>query len=531
MTRPPVVVGAGLAGLTTALRLAPEPCVVLSGGRLGHGAASGWAQGGIAAALGPDDSAARHTADTLATGAGLCDPAAAHRVTAAAPAAVRWLESLGARFDRDASGGYALGLEGAHGRHRIVHAGGDGSGAEIMGAVIEAVRRTPSVTVLERATAEEVLIGADGGVRGVRVRTPSGTTTLETGRVVLATGGAGGLWAHTTNPLSAVGSGIALAARAGATLRDLEMVQFHPTALDVGHDPMPLVSEAVRGAGAVLVNGTGARLLQAGGDLAGRDVVARAVHAELREEGSVALDATGALGDAFADHFPAIARSCHAAGIDPATTPIPVHPAAHYHCGGVLVDEEGRTGIPGLWAVGEVASTGLHGANRLASNSLLEAVVGGGAVAESLGADHRAPSGPGRRLAEAADQRPAPYAGPGHCAPRGRVRRPPAGAAGWLRQLMDEHVGLVRDAEGLSTAVDRLTAAALGEAGPDHLAHAGAGQDDTALVALLVARSALAREESRGGHLRSDHPTTLPEPTHTLIRLDDVLPELLRRTA
>ncbi|EWT07524.1 L-aspartate oxidase, partial [Intrasporangium chromatireducens Q5-1] len=401
----PVIVGAGLAGLVTALRLAPHPVIVLAAGRLGHGAASGWAQGGIAAALGDDDSAQLHAADTIAAGAGLCEPEVVARITAAAPAAVDYLAELGARFDRTPDGRYRLGLEGAHSRRRIVHAAGDGTGAEVLRAVVGAVRRTPSITVLEGTIATRLLV-ADGRVAGVAAEraawspapallaTPahaapgalaSRSFQLRSERVILATGGSGQLWRHTTNPTGSRGQGLALAARAGAELRDLEMVQFHPTALDVGLDPMPLVSEAVRGAGALLVDATGAPLTD--DPLAARDVVARAVWGELSRGGRVFLDARGALGSRFADAFPTVARACQAAGIDPATDLIPVRPAAHYQCGGVTVDRHGRTTVPGLWAVGEVASTGLHGANRLASNSLLEAVVCGGWVADDLAND------------------------------------------------------------------------------------------------------------------------------------------------
>lgn len=533
MTRPPVIIGAGLAGLATALRLAPEPCVVLCAGRLGSGAASGWAQGGIAAALGSGDSPELHALDTLGAGAGLCDPAVVRAVTGAAPEVVDWLSRLGARFDRAPDGGYDLGLEGAHGRHRIVHAGGDGSGAEVMRAVVAAVRRTPSITVLEHARARRLVLAGDGSVRGVEMRIgPDGERVLmESDRVVLATGGSGGLWAHTTNPRAATGSGLALAARAGAVLRDLEMVQFHPTALDVGRDPMPLVSEAVRGEGAVLLDADGRRLMggpgsAAGtgvgtgagtGDLAARDVVARAVAAQLRAGGHVGLDVREALGDRFAEHFPAIAQACREAGIDPGRTPLPVRPAAHYHCGGVLADLDGRTSVPGLWAVGEVASTGLHGANRLASNSLLEAAVCGARAAADLRAHARTRSG-------ATDPDPVqlqtlPEEVGGRHTGRGWEATP-----GWVRELMDAHVGITRDGPGLAAAVRRLQQ----EAGPSV-----EDADDATLVALLVARSAQRRTESRGGHLRLDHPGLGPRAEHTLITLADVgaTDATLRRSA
>lgn len=492
---PVIVVGAGLAGLSVALRLAPQPCVVLSPTRLGLGAASAWAQGGLAAALGADDSPALHAQDTIAAGAGLCDPAVVRSVTAAAPEAVRWLQTLGARFDGD-EGRLDLGLEGGHRRRRVVHAAGDGSGVEILRAVLDAVARTPSITVHEDTRVVELDLSPDGAVRGVLTRGPRGTDLLRSARVVLATGGSGGLWGCTTNPLTATGSGLALAARAGAALRDLEMVQLHPTALDVGVDPAPLVSEAVRGAGAVLVTGSGERLLSGDGDLAPRDVVARAVDAELRRGGRVLLDATGGV----AAGFPALVAACRRAGLDPDREPVPVRPAAHYHCGGVLVDDRGRTTVPGLWAVGEVASTGLHGANRLASSSLLEAVVCGGLVAADLAEDdeHAARSvAPGRGTA------PAP------------TRPLPARAPRWLRTLMDRHLGVVRDGPGLALATGTLQRR-LDRVGLD-------GLDDPSLVALLVARSACAREESRGGHLRRDRPGTDAHARHTFIDREELV--------
>ncbi|WP_151525235.1 L-aspartate oxidase [Serinicoccus kebangsaanensis] len=515
MTRVPVVVGAGLAGLTTALHLAPEPCVVLCAGRLGSGAASGWAQGGIAAAVDPDDSAAQHLGDTLAAGAGLCDAEVVRSVVEAAPGAVAWLDGLGVAFDREPDGSYALGLEGAHGRRRIVHVGGDGSGAEIMRAVVAAVRATPSITVVEQARARRLVLGADGEVRGVEVEVGPDRelSVLESPTVVLATGGTGALWQHTTNPRGATGSGLALAARAGAVLRDLEMVQFHPTALDVGRDPMPLVSEAVRGEGAVLVDGSGRRLLDASaggaGDLAARDVVARAVASELRRGGRVGLDARSAPGARLASHFPAVWEACRRAGVDPGSVAIPVRPAAHYHCGGVLVDPAGRTTVPGLWAVGEVASTGLHGANRLASNSLLEAVVCGARVAAGVRQVDRGSAAP--RAAE-----------PPH---RGGRRHTAPGPPPWVRPTMTEQVGIARDGAGLAAAVERL-AVEVDRHGVD-------GVSDPVLVALLVARSAQLRAESRGGHLRLDHPGPVGPVRHTLLTLADVVsaPVPARRSA
>ncbi|MGB7450055.1 MAG: L-aspartate oxidase [Ornithinimicrobium sp.] len=495
----PVIIGAGLAGLMTALNLSPRPCVVLSTGVLGADAATAWAQGGIAAALGTDDSPDLHADDTLTSGAGLCDPEVVEAITQAAPSAVQRFAQLGARFDRDADGELRLGLEGAHGRRRIVHAGGDGSGSEILRAVVEAVRSTPSVTVAEHTRAVLILTshheGHDGpGVQGVQVETAQGEHVIPTTAVVLATGGYGALWQQTSNPLGARGQGVAMAARTGARVRDLEMAQFHPTSLHTRLDPMPLISEAVRGEGAVLVDGQGEPLPC--DNLASRDVVSRAVWAELSSGGSVFLDARTALGERFADVFPGIDRACKEAGIDPATQLIPVHPAAHYQCGGVEVDRRGRTSVEGLWAVGEVASTGLHGANRLASNSLLEAVV----CAEWVAADIDDPDSAARPAAPLVEPDPCPRAETGQ-------------SRSALRELLSRCAGVVRNEHDLSEAIDALASRA--EPGVEALS-------DDELMTLLVCYSALLRQESRGGHLRSDHPGTQPRARHTVLCLEDL---------
>jgi L-aspartate oxidase len=495
---PAVVVGAGLAGLATALRLAPEPCVVVTTGHLGQAAATAWAQGGLAAALGPDDSPEQHATDTLAAGAGLCDAEVVRQVTAGAGQAVAFLEGVGARFDRGAGGGYRLGLEAAHSRRRILHAGGDGSGAEILCAVVERIRRAPSVTVLEHTSAVRLTTSGEGVTGIVVSRAGHGEHHIAASRVVLATGGTGALWRHTTNPLTAVGQGLALAARAGAVLRDLEMVQFHPTALDVGTDPMPLVSEAVRGAGATFADQGGQPLPI--DPLGPRDVVARAVWAHQATGRRVHLDARRSLGRDFATAFPGVAAACRAAGIDPAVDLVPVRPAAHYHCGGVAVDERGRTSVPGLWACGEVSSTGLHGANRLASNSLLEAVVSAGSVAEDVASSPRRPA----RHAPASGAVVPPVVSPATLA---RTRR-----------LLSEAAGVLRDGPILERAVADLSAHAV-EDGLEAI-------DDATLVAWMVCASALRRTESRGGHTRTDHPEPAAQPAHTLLTLPDLAEDL-----
>ena len=511
-----VIIGAGLAGLTTALRLSPTPCTVVTAGTLltetpSREPASGWAQGGIAGAVDPQDRPALHAADTLAAGAGLCDQGAVASITAAAPAAIDWLVRQGVPFDRTPTGALALGLEGAHGRRRIVHAHGDSTGAEIMRTLAAIVARTPSITVLEHARATRIVSGDDGAVTGVEIERAGRRTVLPTSRAVLATGGTGGLWSRTTNPLGSYGQGMILAARAGARLRDLEMVQFHPTPLDVGGlDPMPLVSEAVRGEGATLITADGRPLLD--NPLAARDIVARAVFAELQRGGRVYLDARAAIGAEFPHHFPTVTVKCRAAGIDPVTEPLPVSPAAHYHMGGVLTDATGRTTVPGLWAVGEVASTGLHGANRLASNSLLEAVVMGTRAAEDIaGASGRRPE---RAMStQARDISPAARPDGGRPSPE-------------LRQAMFDAVGVVRDGATLRPLVAQLQ----DEAG-DWLRHAGSqpGSErpfdavpSATLAALAIAWSALRREESRGAHARADFPAPAA-PAHQTLTLDDLL--------
>ena len=288
----PLIIGAGLAGLLTALYLAPEPVIVLAKAPLAAGAASAWAQGGIAAAVGSDDDPALHAADSIAAGDGLCDASMVERITAAAPGAVEDLARRGVAFDRSADGRFNLGLEAAHSRRRIVHAGGDGTGREILRALIASVRRTRSITVLDGVEARR-LIMADGRLAGVLAQTRAGPLLLPSSRVVIATGGVGGLYRHTTNPLGAIGQGPAFAARAGAVLTDMEFVQFHPTALDVGLDPMPLVSEAVRGEGAILVDEAGERFMagHGRGELESRDVVTRAVWGHITDGHRVLLDA------------------------------------------------------------------------------------------------------------------------------------------------------------------------------------------------------------------------------------------------
>jgi L-aspartate oxidase len=475
----PIIIGAGLAGLMTALHLAPQPVIVLTKASLGAEAASGWAQGGVAAALGADDDTALHVADTLASGDGLSDPTAVERIIGAGAQVIQDLGRHGVAFDRDAAGALTFGLEAAHSRRRIVHAGGgDGAGRAILRALVAAARRTSSITLLELVEARRLVV-EDGQVTGVLAVGSMGPLLLASDRVVIAAGGSGALYRHTTNPLGAIGQGVALAARAGAALADMEFVQFHPTALDAGFDPMPLVSEAVRGEGAVLIDETGTRFMAGQGraELEPRDVVSRAVWRQLSAGHRVFLDARAALGEGFAAHFPIIAAACAKTGIDPAREPIPVRPAAHYLMGGIAVDAAGRSSLDGLWACGEAASTGLHGANRLASNSLLEAAATARWVADSIAGTE----------AEATEA-------------RWPVAVPPAANAAVVREILSAHVGVLRDRDGLRQAVAALAPLAAGSS----------AAADPACVGLLIAVAALRREESRGSHCRSDFPAKTP---------------------
>ncbi len=488
----PVIIGGGLAGLLVALHLAPEPVVVLSKAPLGMAASSAWAQGGIAAAIGADDSPAQHLADTLAAGNGLCDVEIARRIVEAAPGAIADLLRRGVRFDRAADGALALGREAAHSRRRIVHADGDGTGREIMRALVEAVRATPSITVLQGVEARRLLV-ADGAVRGVLACGGGGAIVLPTGRVTIASGGVGGLFQHTTNPTGSFGQGLILAARAGAALADLEFVQFHPTALATDQDPLDLVSEAVRGEGAVLIDERGERFMATveGAELAPRDVVARAIWRHRVSGHRTFLDARAALGERFAERFPTIAARCAAAGIDPATRPIPVLPAAHYHMGGIAVDGAGRSSVPGLWACGEAANTGLHGANRLASNSLLEAAVCARWVAESMAA-----------------------AGHAMIGPPSSATLPPAPDPAEVRPILSRAAGVLRDASGLAEAIAALLPLATGTS----------ASADPAALGLMIAVAALHRTESRGAHAREDAPEQREAWSHRVSwRLDQAL--------
>lgn len=488
-----VVVGAGLAGLCAALAVAPRRALVLSPVPLGGACSSAWAQGGMAAAVGGDDSAERHARDTEAAGAGLVDPAVALRLTAAARRTVERLTALGVSFDRDARGRLVQSLEAAHSRARVARVGGDGAGAAILSAVAAAVRRAPHVEVAEDARVRGLLQDGRGRVRGVVAERAGRLQEITAAAVVLATGGIGGLYAVTTTPRALTGDGLALAALAGAEALDPEFVQFHPTAIDVGLDPAPLATEALRGEGAVLIDRDGRRFMPQVhplAELAPRDVVARAVAAQLVSGEGAFLDCRNAVHD-FAAEFPTVFAACVGAGVDPRAVPIPVAPAVHYHMGGIAARPDGTTSVSGLYAVGECAATGVHGANRLASNSLLEAAAFGFETGRAAASEPAAAAAPLRRAAIAPDL--------------------PPGALRPLRAAMSRHAGVVRHGAGLSRLLELI----------DGL-EAAHGRALPLVAARLIAAAALDREESRGGHFRADFPDTAAEPRHTRLTLADL---------
>lgn len=501
---PVIIIGGGLAGLFCALKLAPRPVTVLAAAPIGRGASSAWAQAGIAAAVSEGDTMEKHVADTVAAGDGIVDEGIARLMASEAAARVHDLLEYGVPFDRDLEGRLQVSREAAHSESRIVRVRGDMAGRAIMQALVKAVDDTPSIRVMEGYVVEDITT-EKGAVTGVIARTEAGRgsrVTLSSRTVVIATGGIGHLYAVTTNPSEARGEGIGMAARAGARMADMEFVQFHPTALNVDKDPAPLATEALRGHGATLINRAGERFMlkiASDAELAPRDVVARGIYAEVMSGRGAWLDCTKAVGATFAEEFPTVYKYCRNAGIDPVVEPIPVVPAAHYFMGGILTDQDGRTSIDGLWACGECTSTGAHGANRLASNSLLEAVVFSARIAARIG------RGDGK------------YTGDWS---KGSVDRDDlqaeadTAAMTTLRKTMSASFGVIRERKGMLEGLKTILQ--LEKANRD------AAFRNVLATAKLVAICALRREESRGGHFRTDFPKKRPEWQHrTFLTLAD----------
>ncbi len=484
-----IVVGTGVAGMTAALGAEGLRVHVLTKTALESGS-SRWAQGGVAAAVGQGDSPELHAADTVAAGAGLVDSEVAQILTRDGVIAVERLIDIGAEFDHGERGELALGREAAHSRSRILHAHGDATGAELVRALGVRLRKEERIQVFERAFAYR-LLSRGGRIDGVLALHREDRPVLHVAsRVVIASGGLGQLYRYTTNPPEATGDGLMLAAAAGATLIDVEFVQFHPTALAIDADPLPLLTEALRGEGARLVDDQGERFMPGEdprAELAPRDVVARAIWRRLKVGRRVYLDARQAVGDRFPARFPSVFEECRSAGIDPRVELMPVVPAAHYYMGGVAVDAWGRSNVSGLWACGEASSTGAHGANRLASNSLLEALVFGARVAQSAGSVSPA------RSTEVVDDEPT-FGNPVTVAPEQRAK---------LRSLAWEKLGLTRDEAGLSAARQEL--AELWRELPDGPSEVR----NLTAAATLIAAAARRRRESRGAHFRSDYPEPL----------------------
>ncbi|MEV6423856.1 L-aspartate oxidase [Streptomyces sp. NPDC051662] len=542
-----VVVGSGVAGLTAALRCtaAGLRTVVVTKARLDDGSTR-WAQGGIAAALGEGDTPEQHLADTLVAGAGLCDEEAVRALVTEGPAAVRRLIGTGAHFDTSATGELQLTREGGHHRRRIAHAGGDATGAEISRALVEAVRDAALRTV-ENALVLDLLTDEHGRTSGVTLHVMGegqhdGVGAVNAPAVILATGGMGQVFSATTNPAVSTGDGVALALRAGAEVSDLEFVQFHPTVLFLGtgaEGQQPLVSEAVRGEGAHLVDADGVRFMLGQhelAELAPRDIVAKAITRRMREQGAahMYLDARHFGAAMWETRFPTILAACRAHGIDPVTEPVPVAPAAHYASGGVRTDLRGRTTVPGLYACGEVACTGVHGANRLASNSLLEGLVFAERIAADIAADSTASTaGTGDLPADPA----APPVEPADTTVPLPLIVPEARTA--IQRIMSQGAGVLRSADSLGAAAAALEAVyeqAQNHEGPGKAAVPGVESWETSnllCVARVLVAAALEREETRGCHWREDRPERddADWARHLVISLTPDRRPVLRRTA
>ncbi len=490
-----IIIGGGLAGLFCALKLAPRPVTVLTAASLGRGASSAWAQAGIAAAISEGDTVEKHVADTMTAGAGIVDEKIARLMASQAADRITDLLGYGVPFDRDLEGQLAASREAAHSENRIVGVRGDMAGKAIMEALVSAVHETPSIRVLEGFVVQDILSNGKK-VEGVVARDQAGTgpnkVTLKAPAIVMAAGGIGHLYAVTTNPAEARGGGIGMAARAGAVVADMEFVQFHPTAIDIGQDPAPLATEALRGHGAVLVNDAGERFMvpiHPDAEMAPRDVVARGIFAEKKAGRGAWLDCREAVGASFSEEFPTVYSSCKEVGIDPVTDLIPVVPAAHYFMGGILTDANGRSSLDGLWACGEVTSTGAHGANRLASNSLLEAVVFAARIAEDITGLMPAPK------VTPFDGKSIVLEDGGSTEDSEQMTR--------LRKIMSSEFGVQRERNGMTEGLKQIMQI---EASNSYQRF-----ENALITAKLIAVSALLREESRGGHYRLDCPDEVPD--------------------
>ena len=515
MADPILVVGGGLAGLFCALKLAPKPVTILTAAPVGRGASSAWAQAGIAAAVSEDDTVAAHVEDTIVAGDGIVDREAAYVMAAGASDRVIDLLNYGVPFDRDLQGRLEVSREAAHSHHRIVRVRGDMAGREIMAALVKAAREAPHIRFMEGHVVERLHV-EDGRVTGLTAKAHAGrgrSVRLDASAVVMAAGGVGHLYAVTTNPTEARGGGIGMAARAGATMADMEFTQFHPTAIDVALDPAPLATEALRGHGAPLVNRAGERFMvpiHPDAELAPRDVVARGIFREVLARRGAFLDCREAVPD-FAREFPTVHGYCVAAGIDPATEPIPVTPAAHYFMGGVAADVDGRTSLQGFYACGEVSSTGVHGANRLASNSLLEAVVFSARVASHLHAELPDVAAPDDWRAGNVDDDKA-------------ETHHDTAAMTTLRRTMSRCMGVLRDEDGMTECLSTIVRLERGRTTERFR--------NVLTTAKMMTVCALLRRESRGGHFRTDYPEPRDAWAHrTFVTLAETEREAERRLA
>ena len=495
-----VIVGGGVAGLTVALNLAPRKVCVITKSSLGVNTSSSWSQAGIAASIDKDDSNQQHLDDTLKTAKGLADETVVKKIVSESSNVIKDLESIGVQFDKNPDGSFNLGLEGAHSHKRIVGSKGDSSGIEIMRGLINEVKQSEHITILENVSIDSIM-HEDNTIYGVIGRftnqnIPNNHVVIQSSHIVLATGGLGGIFANTTNPRSSYGEGIALAAQVGATLSDMEFVQFHPTGLDFGLDPTPLATEAIRGAGAHLVNQNNERFMlgvHPEVELAPRDIIAQNIFQQLDRGNSVFLDCRNNIGGNFELQFPQVHSYCVKAEIDPAKDLMPIIPVAHYHIGGVKTDLTGRTSVAGLWCCGEVAATGVHGANRLASNSLLEALVFGKIVAQEINKEP---------FKQQSDIVSSSFIKTYKEKTRSKIR---AKKFIWqLRSTMMRNLGIVRNQTSILKGLTEIIRIERESRG------LSAKLNDMILVSKFIIVGAMKRVESRGCHLRYDYPKEDP---------------------